>query len=86
MTSIAKRQKLHQYIEGIANNHDIDVLLDYIESDMKPEVAYNKWDDADFVAEMERRAKSLEDGTDKGHTWEEVKANARKAVKSGNSK
>ena len=42
---------------------------------------YNKWDDAEFVAEMDRRVKALESGTDKGFTWEEVKERARQAVK-----
>ena len=79
MTSIAKRQKLHKYIDS-ANNGDIDGLLTYIEKAMEPNIPYNKWDDAEFVAEMDRRVKALEDGTDKGHTWEEVKARARRAV------
>ena len=85
MTSVAKRQKLHKYID-IANNGDIDVLLTYIEKAMEPDVPYNKWDDAEFVTEMDRRVKAMEDGTDKGHTWEEVKERARKAVKSKTAK
>ncbi len=85
MTTVAKRQKLHKYID-LANNGDIDVLLGYIEKAMEPDVPYNKWDDAEFVAEMDRRVKALEDGTDKGSTWEEVKERARKAVTSKTSK
>ncbi len=81
MTTIAKKQKLHQYID-LANKGDIDVLLSYIEKAMEPDVPYNKWDDAEFVAEMDRRVKALEDGTDKGFTWEEVKERARQAIKS----
>ena len=76
MAPIAKRQRLHQYID-IANNQDIDDLLKYVEKSMDPDVPYNKWDDAEFVAEMEARVRSLEDGTDKGRTWEEVKEKAR---------
>ena len=79
MAPIAKRQRLHQYIDT-ANNHDIDDLLKYVEESMNPDT-YNKWDDPEFVAEMEARVKSMEDGTDKGHTWEEVKENARLAIK-----
>ena len=80
MVTIAKRQKLHQYIDG-ANNHDIDELFAYVENEMNPgDKPYNKWDDPEFVAEMDRRAKAMEDGTDKGHTWEEVKENARQVV------
>ncbi len=78
MTPVTKRQKLHQYID-IANDHDIDLLLGYIEKDMSPDVPYNKWEDAEFVAEMERRVKSLEDGTEKGGTWDEVKEKARQS-------
>ena len=85
MTSIAKRQKLHQFID-IANNGDIDGLLKYVEKAMAPDVPYNKWDDAEFVAEMDCRVKALEDGTDKGSTWEEVKERARKTVKSKKAK
>ncbi len=80
MTSIAKRQKLHQYID-IANNRDIAILLNYIERDMEPDVPYNKWDDDEFVVEMELRLKSMEDGSDKGRTWEEVKERARQSIK-----
>ena len=80
MTSIAKRQKLHQYID-IANNRDIAILLNYIERDMEPDVPYNKWDDDEFVVEMELRLKSMEDGSDKGRTWEEVQERARQSIK-----
>ncbi len=85
MAPIVKRQRLHQYIE-IANNHDIDLLLDYVENSMSPYVPYNKWDDHEFIAEMEARVKSLENGTDKGHTWEEVKEMARQALSAKKAK
>ncbi len=86
MATIAKRQRLHEYID-IANNHDIDDLLTYVENSMKPvEAPYNKWDDPEFVAEMEARVKALEDGTDKGRTWEEVKERARLAIKAKSAK
>ena len=80
MTTIAKRKKLHKYID-LANNGDIDVLLSYIEKTMEPDVPYNKWNDTEFVAEMDRRIKTMEDGTDKGSTWAEVKERAKKAVR-----
>ena len=85
MARITQRQRLHQYIDA-ANNHDIDDLLNYVEKSMNPDQPYNKWDDAEFVAEMEARIASMEDGTDKGHTWEEVKENARLALKAKNAK
>jgi len=80
MPAYAEHRKQHEF-----------ELLSYfyimiVPSDMKPDVPYNKWDDPDFVAEMEARVKSMEDGADKGHTWEEVKENARLAIKkSGNA-
>jgi hypothetical protein len=85
MAPIAKRQKLHQYID-IANNHDIDDLLKYVENSMEPDIPYNKWDDPEFVAEMEERVKAMENGTDKGRTWEEVKEAARLAIKAKTAK
>jgi len=51
--------------------------MSYIEKATEPDVPYNKWDDAAFVAEMDRRVTALEDGTDKGSTWEEVKERAK---------
>ena len=64
----------------------MDKVLGYIEKAMEPDVPYNKWDDPEFIAEMDRRVKALEDGTDKGFTWEEVKERAREAVKAKKAK
>ena len=47
---------------------------------MSADIPYNKWEDPAFVAEMEARVRSLEDGTDKGYSWEEVKQMGRDAV------
>ena len=44
---------------------------------MKESMPYNKWDDPEFVEMLQRRADALENGTDKGYTWEEVKERAR---------
>jgi hypothetical protein len=54
MLTAAKRERLRQYIDS-ANNKDIDDLLQYVENGLNPDVAYNKWDDAEFVAEIESR-------------------------------
>ena len=85
MTTTAKKQKLHQYID-LATKGDIDVLLNYVEKAMEPDVPYDKWNDVEFVAEMDRRVEALENGTDKGFTWEEVKERARHAAKSKTAK
>ena len=83
MRAAARRQQLHQYID-MADDRKIKAIFEYIESKMEPamEKLYNKWDDPEFIATIERRTKALEDGTDKGYTWEEVKQRARKSVKS----
>jgi len=81
----AKRQKLHQYIDS-ANNHDIDDLMKYVENGMNPDIPYDKWDDPEFVAEMNDRIKSMESDKDKGHTWDHVKEAARLAIKTKNTK
>ena len=80
MAPIEKRQLLHQYIDN-ANNHDVDTLFDYIDNGMNPDLPYNKWEDPEFVQEMDKRVNELESGLDKGYTWDEVKALARKSVK-----
>ena len=40
---------------------------------MEENIPYNKWDDAEFVEMLQRRADALENGTDKGYTLEEMK-------------
>ena len=44
---------------------------------MEENILYNKWDDAEFVEMLQRRADALENGTDKGYTLEEMKERAR---------
>jgi hypothetical protein len=82
MTIAARKQQLHQYID-IADEVKINAIFEYIESNIEPasQKPYDKWDDPEFVSMIERRTKALEDGTDKGLTWEEVKQRARSSVK-----
>ena len=80
MSLMAKLQKLHHFIDA-SNSREIDSPLSFIEKAMVPEVPYNKWDDAEFVAEMNCRVIALEDDTDKGSTWEEVNERAKIAVR-----
>ena len=44
------------------------------------------WEDMTFVDEMATRVTDLEKGKTKGHTWDEVKKETRKAVKSAKTK
>ena len=50
------------------------------------EQKYSPWEDESFVAEMDQRIADLESGKVKGHTWEEVKKNARQSQKPGKKK
>ena len=83
MTAAARRQQLHQYI-AIADDRKIKAIFEYIESSVAPamEKPYSKWDDPEFAAMIDRRTKALEDGTDKGLTWEEIKQRTKKSAKS----
>ena len=77
MTAAARRQQLHQFIDA-ADDRKIESLFEYIENTAGPvtQAAYNKWDDPEFAGMIERRTKALEEGTDKGMTWEEIRKNA----------
>ena len=39
------------------------------------------WNDAGFVAEMDRRMAELESGRVKGYSWDEVRQRARNSIK-----
>ena len=82
MTTAARKQQLHQYID-IADEVKIEAIFEYIANNIEPtgQKPYDKWDDPDFVSMIERRTRALEDGTDKGLTWDEVKQRARLSVK-----
>ncbi len=67
------KKKLHDYIES-AEEEKVKAIYTVLESDI--ESVYDHWNDPEFVTEMEKRVKELEDGTVKGSTWEEVKARA----------
>lgn len=71
MTVAAIKEKLHDYISE-ADDDKIKALYTLLEDQMNPSL--NWWDDVEFVAELDERAKRLENGTDKGYTWNEVEA------------
>jgi hypothetical protein len=70
MTISASREKLQDYIKT-ADDKKIKAIFTLVESDI--EKTLNWWEDKEFVAELDERAKRYEDGTDKGFTFEEVK-------------
>jgi len=76
MVTTTKRQKLHEYID-VANSADIDDLLAYVQESLNPSVPQDKWDDPEFVVAMEKRVKSLDEGSISGRTWDEIKQKAR---------
>ena len=72
------RLQLHRYIDS-ADDRKLETTLNYIKKELKigNETAYDKWDDPEFLDMVTRRADALENGSDKGYTWEEVKERAR---------
>ena len=82
MTAATRRQQLHQYIDN-ADDKIIQSIFKYIESnaELAIEKPYDKWEDPEFVATIERRTKALEDGTDKGLSWDEIIERTRKSLK-----
>ena len=70
MTVTAIREKLHNYIDG-ADDKELEMMLTILEVGM--EKKHYDWSrDEEFVAELNERARRLEEGIDKGRTWEDV--------------
>ncbi len=42
---------------------------------------YDRWNDKNFIAEMEKRTAELESGDMKGYSWAEVKKRAARSLK-----
>jgi hypothetical protein len=71
MTATAIREKLHNYIDE-ADDKELKMMLTILEVGVKKK-RYEWSQDESFVAELDERSRRLEEGIDKGRTWEEVK-------------
>jgi TPP-dependent 2-oxoacid decarboxylase len=78
------KKKLHEYIES-AEEEKVKAIYTVLESDIENAV-YDHWNDPDFVAEMDSRMKSIEDGTAKTVTMEEMFSQMDKIIKGSKQK
>lgn len=72
------REKLIHYMR-VADDKKVKAIYTMVEDEM--DTSANDWDER-FINELERRSKSIANGTAKTYSWEETKAAARKRLKS----
>jgi len=77
MTAIQIKKQLHEYIDAV-DSKKLKAIYTVMEQDIKSHT--DIWEDKDFIAELDRRSKSMLDGTAKTYTWEEVQQNAIRAL------
>ena len=78
ITTTAIRQKLHQYIET-AQDKKVKAIFAMVEEEIEKNTDH--WNDAKFVAELEKKEKAYRYGTAKIVTIDQAVAKARSAVK-----
>ncbi len=71
MTTTAIREKLHNYIDS-ADDERIKNIYDLFEDQLAPVI--NWYEDEEFVAELDERLRKMQEGIDRGYSWDEVKA------------
>lgn len=72
------REKLVDYLQ-VADEEKIKAIYTMLEDEINTPL--NDWDE-NFVNELERRSKSITNGTAKTYSWEETKEAAKKRLKS----
>ncbi|MCM5526825.1 addiction module protein [Parasegetibacter sp. NRK P23] len=64
------RQKLYDYIR-VADMRKVKAIYTMLEDEI--EVAYDYWNDKDFVADLDRRSEDYKTGRVQGVSWEDTK-------------
>ena len=78
MSSVASiDKKIANYVEQL-NAKQKKAVLGVVKA--LAEDGNSVWEDDEFVKEMDRRTKELEDGTVRGYTWDEVKSITRQSL------
>jgi hypothetical protein len=70
MNTSTKRQKLFEYIK-LADDKKVKAIYSIFEDEINEMNPW--WDDALFIAELDKRSIDLKSGKDKGIAWEELK-------------
>ena len=83
MKAVEIRQQLHDYIENIDTKR-LKAIYTVMEPDIKSRVE-DIWEDEEFIDELDKRTKSMLDGSAKTYSWEEVK-NSVKDIPSNKKK
>jgi putative addiction module component (TIGR02574 family) len=78
MTTAAKREKLHHFIDT-ADDKQVKSIYSIFEDQIAPK--YDHWEDEEFLNEIDQRIQDYESGKDKGLSWDEVKTKARNELK-----
>jgi putative addiction module component (TIGR02574 family) len=72
-------KKIAGYLE-LLNERQKKAVLGIVKAFAEEETSDDIWQDAKFVAEIDRRTKELESGKVKGYSWDEVKKITRKSI------
>ena len=77
-SGLAIRHKLYDFIR-VADNKKLNAIYQLLENEIDQTKQW--WDDKVFTAELNRRFNSLENGTDKGYTLEELETSVSRLRK-----